>query len=61
MSALYSQMAAHWWWGLTPDQQRHWLDRAETDGRARNMLSAYTLMGDLQERDDTGPDLDEGR
>ena len=61
MSALYSQMAAHWWKGLTPDQQRDWLDRAEADGRARDILSAYTLMGDLQERNDTAQDLDEGR
>ena len=63
MSDLYKRMASAWWNSLDATERERWLDAAEADGRTRDLLSAYTLMGDLREkhRTEAEQDRDEGR
>ena len=63
MSGLYQRMASAWWNSLDSTERERWWDAAEADGRTRDLLSAYTLMGDLHEkhRAETEQDRDEGR
>ena len=48
---------------LYATERERGLDAAEADGRTRDLLSAYTLMGDLREihRAEAEQDRDEGR
>ena len=63
MSGLYQRMASAWWNSLEATERERGLDAAEADGRTRELLSAYTLMGDLREkhRTEAEQDRDEGR
>ena len=63
MSGPYETMASAGWDSLNATGRENWLDAAETDGRTRDLFSAYTLMGDLREkhRAEAEQDLDEGR
>ena len=63
MSSLYEAMASAWWDTLNTTERERWLDAAKADGRTRELLSAYTLMGDLREkhRTEAEQDRDEGR
>jgi hypothetical protein len=63
MSGLYEAMASVWWDTLEATARERWLDAAEAHGRTRDLISAYTLMGDLREihRAEAEQDRDEGR
>ena len=58
MSGLYEAMASAWWDTLEATERERGLDAAEADGRTRELLSAYTLMGDLREKHRAEAELD---
>lgn len=63
MSGLYEAMASAWWDMLEATAREGGSDAAEAHGRTRDLISAYTLMGDLREkhRAEAELDRDEGR